>query len=532
MVVREKLDYMTLIGDIVHANARRYPNKKAIIFKDTSFTWPEVNSRINRMGNALLNLGLRKGDRVAMLSLNSHRYLELPFVCGKTGLIFVPLNYRLTEEELLYVISDCRPKALCYSHDYSGMIEKIRGKTEYVHHYISIGKTVGKDVEYEALINGSRDSEPESGEILNENDPVYILYTGGTTGRSKGALMNHRAVFNNLYNAALAEGARPTDVYLIAPPAFHIGVQFPYFVFFHLGCLTVVSEKYEPKECLELIEKHKVTVTMLGGTSLTMLLEFPDHHRYDVSSLRLIEYGAAPIAPRVLIESKAAFKCDFFQIADGTESGMAVVNLLPEDHPFDHPDDDFKRKRLSAAGREAFNVWMRIVDEDGQDVPRGEVGEIVSRSQSMMMGYWGKPEETEIAFRDGWLHMGDIARMDEEGFIYIVDRSKDMIISGGENIYPREVESVLCQHPAVLEAAVIGIPDEKWGESVHAVVVLKEGKNATQEELIEFSKAKLAGYKKPKSVEFTASLPKSSTQKVYKRALREKYWKGHERRVG
>lgn len=533
--LRAQMNYMTRIGDIVHANARRYPNRTSIIFRDKSYTWKETNERINSLAHALLDLGLEKEDRVGVVSENTGQYLEIPFATSKAGLIFVPLNFRLSPEELVTQINDCGAKVLIVGTKYVKTIMAIKDRIPNVQHLIGMadagGENHGIERDYDVLAASFPTCEPEV--EVDENDIYMFMYTGGTTGLPKGAVYIHRTVFTWILNCAIIERATTSDIYLVAPPIFHLGVQFPYIVYWYLGCTTVVAEEFKPANILQMIEEYRITVTQLQGTMLNLIRthhDFDRHHN-NVNSLRLIEYGAAPISMETLLWAKEHFRCDFHQIAGGTEAGMSVADLWPEDHVLKGTAEE--RRRLSSAGREAPNAWVRIVDPEGNEVPPGVVGEIASRSVNTMEQYWNKVEENDHAFRQGWLHMGDLAYRDEDGYIYYVDRSKDMIISGGENIFSQEVERAINAHPAVAESAVVGIPDDVWGEAVHALVILKQGyePKPAPEDIIIFCKDRLASYKKPKSIEFTDSLPRTPVGKVQKVVIREKYWAGRKRGI-
>ncbi|MDT3700518.1 MAG: long-chain-fatty-acid--CoA ligase [Thermincola sp.] len=533
--LRAQMNYMTRIGDIVHANARRYPNRTSIIFRDKSYTWKETNERVNSLAHALLDLGLKKEDRVGVISMNTGQYLEVPFATSKAGLICVPLNFRLSPEEYVTQINNCGAKVLIVGTKFVETIMGIKDRIPNVEHFIGMadatGENHGIEKDYDVLATSFPTSEPDV--EVDENDIYMLMYTGGTTGLPKGAVYIHRTVFTWLLNCAIIERVTPSDVYMVTPPIFHLGVQFPYLVYWYLGCTTVVAEEFNPSNLLQMVEKYRITVTMLQGTMLNLIRALPgiDNSDYDISSLRLLEYGAAPISRETLLWAKGHFKCSFHQIAGGTEAGMSVADLWPDEHVIEGTEKELKR--LASAGREAPNAWVRIVDTEGNEVPPGVVGEIASRSVNTMEQYWNKVEENDQAFRHGWLHMGDMAYRDEDGYIYYVDRSKDMIISGGENIFTLEVERTINAHPAVIESAVIGIPDNVWGESVHALVILKQDyePKPTPEEIILFCKDRLASYKKPKSVEFTDSFPRTAMGKLQKAVLRQKYWATRERGV-
>lgn len=531
--LRAQMNYMTRIGDIVHANARRYPNRTSIIFRDKSYTWKETNERINSLAHALLDLGLQKEDRVGVVSENTGQYLEIPFATSKAGLICVPLNFRLSPEEFVTQINDCGARVLIVGTKYVETIKGIKDRIPSVEYFIGMadatGENHGIERDYDILATSFSASEPDV--EVDENDIYMLMYTGGTTGLPKGAVYIHRTVFTWILNCAIIERSTPSDVYLVSPPIFHLGVQFPYMVYWYMGCTTVVAEEFNATRLLEIVEKYHITVTMWMGTMLNIIRALPDYDKYDISSFRLIQYGAAPISTETLLWAKGHFKCEFHQVAGGTEAGMAVADLWPEDHIIQGTEK--QRRRNSSAGKEALNVWVRIVDEEGNEQPVGVVGEIASRSVNTMEQYWNKVEENDHAFRQGWLHMGDLAYRDEDGYIYYVDRSKDMIISGGENIFSQEVERAINAHPAVIESAVIGIPDDVWGESVHALVILKQDyvPQPSAEDIILFCKDRLASYKKPKSIEFTNSLPRTAMGKVLKTVLREKHWVGLNRGV-
>ncbi|GIX29756.1 MAG: ligase [Porticoccaceae bacterium] len=515
------------IGRIPAKHARLTPHKEALIdvASGRRITFGELDERIRRLANGLTGtLGLRKGDRVAVLSKNSIEYMEVYYACARAGLIAQPLNWRLGEEELVRIIRDGEPRVLVHSAEYAPTLAAIGGRIS-IDHALCYGD--GSDGSYEALLARSPATEPEGAEAVGGDDPTLILYTGGTTGESKGALHSHHSLFFGMINQTVAERVVPSDVYMLTGQMFHIPVGLAMNYMAH-GC-PVVLINFEARLALEVIERERVSAFLGITTMLNWMMAVEDFDRYDLSSLRNIQYGGGPM-PRAVVEAALrAFPCTLIQGYGQTE-GMTMSFLSQEDH-LDavrgiHPE------RLGSCGREGFVTTIRVVDEKGREVPRdGKTpGEIVVRSPANMLGYWRRPDLTAETLRDGWLHTGDIAVWDADSYLYIVDRAKDMIISGGENIYSTQVEAAIHQHPAVLEVAVFGVPDPEWGEAVKAVVVLKPGMTATAEEIIETAKRHLASYQKPRYVEFADSLPKAPTGKILKRVLRDAHWKG-ERKV-
>jgi long-chain acyl-CoA synthetase len=382
-------------------------------------------------------------------------------------------------------------------------------------------------VAYEALVAAGRPERPD-GEIA-ETDLVGLFYTGGTTGRPKGVMLSQRNFVENGYHIMAHMALGESDVYLHAAPMFHLADGWSTYFFTAIGSTQTYVRGFEPSAVLAAIERERVTMTVLVPTMINALINHPDAGARDLSSLRYLVYGASPIAESVLRRAMDVLGCDFTQAYGMTEAAPVVTLLLADDHR--HDGSDRAIHRLHSAGRPALGVEVRVVDLDDRDVPPGEVGEVLVRGANMLVGYWNRPQETAEALRGGWYHSGDLATLDENGYLFIVDRKKDMIVTGGENVYSVEVEDALAGHSAVLECAVIGVPDDHWGEVVHAVVVLKPGQQATAEEVIAHCHTRVAGYKCPKSIDFTEALPKSGAGKILKRELREPYWVGHERHV-
>ncbi len=476
----------------------------------------ELEVSVRRAANGFAALGLNKGDRVAILAKNSIEYFETYYACARAGLIAQPLNWRLGVPELVRILQDGEPAALLTSDDFAAEREALRNQVE-VAHWLQYGPD--SDGSFERMKHNARESDRANG--VGDDDPVLILYTGGTTGLSKGALHSHRTLYTGMLNQTVAERIVPSDVYMLTGQMFHIPVALAMNYMAH-GC-PVVLMNFEAKAALEIIQAERVSALLGITTMLNWMMAVRGFENYDLSSLRNIQYGGGPMPETVVKAALNAFPCTLIQGYGQTE-GMTMTFLSQEDHR--DAVAGSRAHRLNSCGREGFVTRVRVVDERGVDVPRDGAtpGEIIVRSEANMLGYWRQPELTAETIRDGWMWTGDIATWDEDSYIFIVDRAKDMIISGGENIYSAQVEAAIHKHPGVLEAAVIGVPDEQWGESVKAVVVMKPGETATEQEIIDTARAHLASYQKPRSVDFVASLPKAPTGKILKRELRDPYW--------
>ncbi len=513
----------------LHRAMQQKPDKTAVRFGSRSKSFREFGERVARLAGALRKLGMKNGDRVAMLSLNSDRYLEYQMAVPWGGGVLNPCNIRWSPAEILYSLEDSGSQILLVDDAFRAAAEQLRGQSTTLREliYCGDGAVPAGMLGYEALLDSAA---PVPDAYRHGDDLAGIFYTGGTTGFPKGVMLSHANLCASAL-AAQAEGMAPAEgCYLHAAPMFHLadmGISGPHWF---QGNTHVVIPMFNPEAVLDAIERERVTHTLLVPTMIQMLVDHPamrDRPR-ELGSLRGIAYGASPISEAVLNRAMAALPgVDFVQAYGMTElSPVATINPA-----WYHTVEGRKAGKLRSAGRASFCMEVRIVDAEGAEVPRGTVGEVAVRGPNVMLGYWNKPEQTAAAVREGWMHTGDGAYMDDDGFIFVVDRMKDMIISGGENIYSAEVENAIAQHPAVAACAVIGIPSEEWGEAVHAVLVAKPGQPVTADELIAHCKTLIAGYKCPRSVALVEALPLSGAGKVLKTKLREPFWKDRQRAI-
>ena len=513
-----------VVGDLILRNANKFPERIAVVSDGVSMSYWVLNERVNRLANALIRKGLKKGDRIGGLFHNCYQFIETYFAAAKTGGIFCPYNNHLKERELNDIINYSGPRFLFLDADFGEMIHSMKEQLESLEYYICLQEPRWSSIEdYESLLSQGDKKEP--GIKILDNDMMSIFFTAGTTGRPKGAMRTHKHIVSNAIAGVIELKVSYDEKALISFPMYHVACEDNIGRhFFMPNTLFLRREgQFDPKEVLGLLSTEKITMSQFVPTMIHAFLQHGDIERYDLSSLRLIMYTGAPMPVELLKKALQKFKCGFTQLYGQTESGPLTTILHPEDHVLEGSERQLKK--LASAGRPVVNFEIRITDEQGKDVPLGEVGEIIGRSEAMMKRYWRLPRESKEKLRDGWLHTGDLGKFDEDGYIYIVDRKNDMVISGGVNIYPREVEEVLYQHPSVLEASVIGVPDDYWGEAVKAIVVLKEKATVSEAEIIKFCGEYLAGYKKPKSVEFWQALPKSPQGKVLKRTIREHFLK-------
>ncbi|MBO8163476.1 MAG: long-chain-fatty-acid--CoA ligase [Brevibacillus sp.] len=525
---------MLLTKGLLYA-ARSNPNKTAVIDGAQSYTYAELAARTAKVKGMLNVLGIKKGDRVALCMLNSFRYLELLFGITAHGAIVVPLNTRLSAGEISFILEDAGAEALFIHEEFLPMIPAIKRTVKGLRQVIlaedaETAEAVGDDavLSYEELLR-QQPEEVLSAEGIHEDDIAGLYYTGGTTGRSKGVMLTHKNLVSNAYHVALGFAYSEDDVYMHAAPMFHLADGASTFAITLVGGTHTFVRSFTPVKALEVIQQARATCCLLVPTMVNMLIHTPEFHQYDLSSLRKLMYGASPMSSGLLKTCMQLLPdVQFFQGYGMTEASPVLSILNGKHHLLGVKG---RERLLVSCGQAVQGVEMKVVDADGKELPVGQVGEFAARGPNIMKGYWNMPEETAKAMRGGWYHTGDMGYKDEDNFFYVVDRAKDMIITGGENVYSTEVEDVLQQHPAVLECAVIGVPDERWGEAVKAVVVLKEQTAVDEEEILAFVRGKLANYKVPKSIDFAKELPKSGAGKILKRSLRDQYWQGRTRNV-
>ncbi|NVM27986.1 MAG: long-chain-fatty-acid--CoA ligase [Candidatus Helarchaeota archaeon] len=533
-----------LIGDLVARNARQphIARRRAIIFKQREYNWRQLNEAANSLAHALQEMGVMKGDRVALLLYNSDAIMIADYGITKIGVV-CPMNYMMSKKEMAYILNDSGARILIISNNLLFNIDHIKAecpKLEKIIVYDQDGSGVPSEyINFDDLITNYSKEEPVPSEPISDREMAYLMYTGGTTGLPKGVMLSHHNLtINALWSASLSKHKVDPDEYvtLCALPLFHAAANIGVMQIALGGITLVIMDGFVISEFLEKMVKYKVVGFGLVPTMINLLINSPEIEEYRdyLPSIIGVAYGASAISPAVLRQTMETFpNADFYQHFGQTEYSPTITVLEASDHEKAlEPGNEYL---LAAAGRALIGTDVKIVDLDGNEVPVGEVGEIVARGDGTMIGYWNQPEKTAQTIKDGWLFTGDMGRVDENGYLYVVDRRKDMIVSGGENIYTKEVEDALYTHPAVLECAVIGIPDDRWGEAVHAIVVLKrgykKGVNVTEEDLIAHVKEEIARYKAPKSIKFKRSLPKSAQGKILKKDLRKKHWEGKERRV-
>lgn len=518
-----------LIQDMLARAVRLFGEQPALVDGEVELTYGQLDKRVRRLAAGLQGLGLDQGDHVAILAHNSHRYMETYLAMPLAGLVLSPINTRLSPPETTFILNDGEIKALLIGREFLPVLEQIRGDLEALRHVVVLeGEGNGAMLAYDALLEEAHPAQLRP-RAWREDDMAILCYTGGTTGLPKGVMLSQRNVVVNAMHAIQFAEFSDRDVWLHACPMFHAADYWSCYAVTVLGGFHVFMDKFEPRRLLELIQQHKVTAILLVPTMINMILDLPDAGDYDLSSLRRVMYGASPMPVERLKAAIALFGPVTQHLYGQTETSPFLTAVRLRDNVTD--GDEKQMRKLGSCGQEIVGVEVRVVDGDGRQVAPGEVGEVIARGPNVMLGYWKRPEETAAALVDGWVHTGDIATVDEDNYIYIMDRAKDMIITGGENVFCPEVENALYRHPMILEAAVIGVPDDTWGETVKAVVVRQPGAEVTAEQLIAHCHQWIAGYKCPKSVDFAEELPKSGAGKILKSELRKPFWEGKDRAV-
>lgn len=516
------------IGLHLKRGAMWYPDRIALADKNARLTYVDVYRRVNRLSNALLGLGLEKGDRVAMLSKNRYQLVEALFAGPSAGLVNVPLNARLSVSELVHMLNNSEASALILGPEFVKDIAEARPCIETVEHFIAISDAPADMLDYEDLLARASETDPPAQAGLD--DLATLNYTSGTSGVLKAAMLSHRArlCMGRKFLVVPDSDIDRDTVMCHVGPVTHASGGMIQPTWWRGGC-NLILEGFDLELLFRTIEQERVTHLFAVPTMINFMMAWPERTKYDISSIRTIVYGASPMPVERIKEALDIFGPVLIQGYGQTETASGFTFLNKEDHLFE--GDPLRTKRLASAGRPSTEVDVQIVDEEGRELGVGEIGEIIERGDDSMMGYWKDPDLTAETLRNGWVFTRDMGYMDEGGYIFIVDRKSDMIISGGFNIYPTEVENALYQHPAVFDAAVIAVPDDQWGEAVKAVVVLRPDVTATEAEIIEHCKNNLASFKKPKSVDFVRELPRNPYGKLLRRLLKEPYWQDKDRRV-
>ncbi|MFH1243218.1 MAG: long-chain fatty acid--CoA ligase [Pseudomonadota bacterium] len=508
--------YTINLGGTLTRTAARYPDRTVFVSHEGDrLTYCQLDRLSERFASALLRMGFRKGDHIAILSLNCNEQMIAFFGIFKMGGVVVPINARLAAPEMKWVIDHSDAVALIFSKEFEERVKELGPELEGVRSMVMLDQG-GREgtLAFQELLEKGAEGDPLV-DVFGD-DMAFLVYTAGTTGKPKGVLLTHNSCIWNCINWAYTQTFREGDYCLQVFPLYHVAAIGNILTYVYLGGSIYLKRTFDPRDCMETIERERITRWAAAPTVFNMLLQLPNLEKYDSSSLTLLGSGAAimPVETRRRLRDIFS-KAWMFDNYGMTEAAGGITTLTPLD----------SQRKEASVGTPLIAVEMRVVDENDSEVATGQVGEVVFRGNNLMKGYYKDPDATREAMRNGWMHTGDLGRLDEEGFLYIVDRKKDMIITGAENVYPREVEEVLYAHSKIAEAAVIGIPDPKWGEAITAVVVLNSGAEASQEEIIDFCRGKIAGFKCPKSVKFLEELPKNAAGKILKRVLRERYQK-------
>jgi len=501
------------LGSILNNTVEKYPDRTALIHLEFRWTYEELNSRVNRLANALLNMGVKKGDGIALMFFNSNHFVEVYFAAIKIGAVAIPVNFRFIGPEIEHIINDSEATIFFYGNEFQEIISECRPRLNHVRRFITVDSTdTTLAADYEQFLSEGENSEP--GVLVAEDDICQIMYTSGTTGKPKGAVITHHAVIWNMVNTIWGREDQEAEFALIIGPLYHTAALNNHLTIqVALGGTSILIKKFDPVHVLTVIQRERATTISGSPTMYHLMLQHPDAHKFDASSITKCTVGSAILPGETKRHLEKFFPniSGIYDIYGCTEAAPSITGLKGEDSDRKH----------GSVGRALPFLQVRIVDEVDQPVPADTVGELICRGPNVMKGYHGQPDATRETLRGGWLHTGDMARMDKEGFITIVDRKKDMIISGGENISPREVEEVLHTHPLIVDAAVVGVAEDVWGEAVRAFVVMQEGAELTETDVIRHCKRNLASYKKPKYVSFVDDIPRNPSGKILKTKLRQ-----------
>lgn len=506
------------LSEILRHSVNLQQEKIAIQTETQALSYQAFGDYCHRMGCAMHSLGLERGDRIAFLDLNSLELAAAHFALPACGMVVLPLNHRLSKQELIGILEDAEPSALVYGPCFGELVDEVRPDIPFVKRTVCTASREG-ELDLPTVIQSATTIPLDE---QHADDLATLLYTSGTTGRPKGVKLSHGNTASTLATLLIELGLTSDDIGLMVAPLFHVAGCHTYMALIARGCTVHLLPGFEPQKTLDAIAESRATVTLLVPAMIGAMLQIENREGIDTSALRRVIYAGAPMPEELLRASIARFGNVFFQIYGLTETSVLTC-LRVEDHA--------RPSLLSSAGREMYGCHLRLVDDAGQDVPIGEIGRIIAKGDNVTSGYWNAPEETAASLEDGWFDTGDVAVRNEENFIYLKDRKKDMIVTGGENVYPVEIENVLHEHPGIMEAAVIGVPDNRWGERVIAMIHLRKGGAVSESEIIAFCRDRLAGYKCPKQVVFTGPLPRTPSGKVKKNVLREPYWASFDRGV-
>ncbi|WNB92130.1 long-chain-fatty-acid--CoA ligase [Bacillus sp. NEB1478] len=499
------------IGGFLAQNARNFPERFAVECEGRTYTYGELNRSVNKLAHGLISLGVKKGEKIALFMKNSDYFMISFFAAAKIGAVVVPVNFRLAASEIQYIFNQSDTLLVICDSEFEETVINAKEGTGVQSIIVAGTPSMDESLAYDQILSNHED---EPAVDISESDDLEILYTSGTTGRPKGALFDHDRIFKVSLTMLVNMELKKDERFLHLAPLFH-SAQLNLFMIAGviLGGSHFIHRDFHPLKALEAIQEHKITHLFAVPAMYNFMLQVPNVSDFDLSSIRRCGYGAAPMPPELVRKSISAFKTNqFYNLCGLTEAGPGGILLDPKGH----------EQHLGKSGKAGFLTEARVVYENGEDIAPGTVGEFILRGETIMKEYYKKTEETKTALKNGWLYTGDLATVDEEGYITLVDRKKDMIISGGENVYSAEVEVLLYEHPAILDAAIIGLPDEVWGEAVTAVIVLKEGAQIDEQELKSFCRQRLAGYKVPRRIFIEQQLPRNASGKILKYQLREK----------